>query len=265
MVSAFSGIDSSVSILYVSGLIALNLPTLVQLIQPEDSCLPTWRIQRLMWHESVGVHSDYASLIAYTSKNYNYANFTPVYIISSEHVYNITFEGQKHKPAPMWMNNMNKKGVDKGNQMLAHNSVYRESPRWTYRIFCNYLDIAALNSWVIARHTNTDLQYPVRKSGRRRMLKELALQLGKDCVQIRSQINNLPRQIRSDLNALGHQRQRLHAVPIIQRRRGRYELCTVRLRKTTHKTCSLCRRFVLPGSFCEYNCKLWISALTFWF
>ena len=35
------GIDSSVPILYVSGLIALNLPILVQLIQPENSCLPT--------------------------------------------------------------------------------------------------------------------------------------------------------------------------------------------------------------------------------
>ena len=143
--------------------------------------------------------------------------------MSSEHMYKITFEGQKRKPAPMLMNNVNKKEVDKGNQMLAHNSVYLASRRWTYRIFCNYLDIAALNSWVIARHNNTDLQYPVRKSGRRRMLRELALQLGKDCMHIRLQINNLPRQIRSDLNALGHQRQRLHAVPVIQRRRGRCE------------------------------------------
>ena len=202
------------------------------------------KLRRLMRHESVVVYSDYASLIAYTSKDYNHANFTPVHIISSEHMYNITFEGQKRKPAPMLMYNINKKGVDKGNQMLAHNSVYRASRRWTYRIFCNYLDIAALNSWVIARHNNTDLQYPVRNSGRRRMLRELALQLGEDCMHIRSQINNLPRQIRSDLNALGHQRQRPQAVPVIQRRRGRCELCTVRLRKTTRKTCSLCRRFV---------------------
>ena len=74
-----------------------------------------------MWPESVAVHSDYASLIAYTSKYYNHANFTPVYIISSEHMYNITFKGQKRKPAPMLMYNVSKKGVDKGNQMLAHN------------------------------------------------------------------------------------------------------------------------------------------------
>ena len=154
-------------------------------------------------------------------------------------MYNITFEGQKRKPAPLLMYNVNKKGVDKGNQMLAQNSVYRASRRWTYRIFCNYLDIAALNIRVIARHNNTDLQYPVRKSGRRRMLRELALQLGKNCMHIRSQVNNLPRQIHSDLNALGHQ-----AVPVIQRRRGRCKLCTVRLRKTTRKTCSLCIRFV---------------------
>ena len=63
-------------------------------------------------------------------------------------------------------------------------------------------------------------------------------------MHIRSQINSLPRQIRSDLNALGHQRQRPQAVPVIQRRRGRCELCTVILRNTTRKTCCLCRRFV---------------------
>ena len=173
-------------------------------------------------------------------------------------MYNITFEGQKRNPAPMLINNVNKKGVEKGNQMLAHNSVYRASHRRTYRIFRNYLDIATLNSWIIARHNNTHLQYPVRKSGRRTMLRDLALQLGKDCMHIRSQINNLPRQIRSDLNALGHQRQRLHAVPVIQRRRGRCELCTVRLRQTTRKTCSLyfMQTVYLPGSFCEYICML---------
>ena len=142
------------------------------------------KLRCLMRYESVVVYilySDYESLIAYTSKDCNHANFTPVYIISSQHMYNITFEGQKRKPVPMLMYNVNKKGVDKGNQMLAHNSVYRASRRWTDRIFCNYLDIAALNSWVIARYNNTDLQYPVRKSGRRRMLRELALQLETAC------------------------------------------------------------------------------------
>ena len=142
------------------------------------------KLRRLMRYESVVVYilySDYESLIAYTSKDYNHANFTPVYIISSQHMYNITFEGQKRKPVPMLMYNVNKKGVDKGNQMLAHNSVYRASRGWTDRIFCNYLDIAALNSWVIVRYNNTDLQYPVRKSGRRRMLRELALQLETAC------------------------------------------------------------------------------------
>ena len=113
-------------------------------------------------------------------------------------MYNITFDGQKRKPAPMLMYNVYKKGVDKGNQMLAHNSVHRASRRRTYRIFCNYLNIAALNSWVIVRHNNTSLQYPVRKSGRRRMLRELALQLGEDCMHIKSQINNLSRQIPND-------------------------------------------------------------------
>ena len=34
-------------------------------------------------------------------------------------MYNITFEGQKRNPVPMLMYNVNKKGVDKGNQMLA--------------------------------------------------------------------------------------------------------------------------------------------------
>ena len=48
------------------------------------------KLRRLMRHESVAVHSDYASLIAY-----NHANFTPVHIISWEHMYNVTFEGQK--------------------------------------------------------------------------------------------------------------------------------------------------------------------------
>ena len=202
------------------------------------------KMRRLMRYESVVVYSDYASVIAYTSKDYSHSNFTPIYIMSSEH--SVTFKGDKSKPNPMFMYDINKKGMDKGNQMLERNSVYRVSRRWSYRVFCNYLDIVAQNSWVVARHNNTDLQYPIRKSGRRRMLRELALQLSENCMQIRAQISGLPGQIRSDLNALGFQRQRPENDSAIQtvRRRGRCESCTVRPRKTTRKMCISCGRFV---------------------
>ena len=56
---------------------------------------------------------------------------------------------RRKKPCVIHFYNKNKVGIDVVDQMLRQYSTHTASQRWSFAVWTNILDIAALNSWVI--------------------------------------------------------------------------------------------------------------------
>ena len=74
---------------------------------------------------------------------------------------------------------------------------------WTKAVFAYYLDLAAHNAFIIARYATPGLDYQVRESGRRLMLKELSLALVEKSMKVRLITIGCPRRIRLIIGGFG--------------------------------------------------------------
>ncbi|KAK7881874.1 hypothetical protein WMY93_030283 [Mugilogobius chulae] len=74
---------------------------------------------------------------------------TNVSILSTVHSSAGTLSGPKAKPEPVVYYNRTKVGVDVLDQMLRMYSVKAATRRWPVAVFCNILDMAAVNAWIL--------------------------------------------------------------------------------------------------------------------
>ena len=64
----------------------------------------------------------------------------------------IIIEAPKRKPQLILKYNRLKGGVDSVDQMLRHYTTKVASRRWSLAVFCNVIDIASLNAFVLWKH-----------------------------------------------------------------------------------------------------------------
>ena len=90
------------------------------------------------------------------------ANKTVV-VMSTLHRGSVCQIDGKKKPESVLYYNANKCGVDMLDSMCRHMSTKAGCRRWTLAVFCNILDLAGVNAWIILKkshwkqHTETHI------------------------------------------------------------------------------------------------------------
>lgn len=74
-----------------------------------------------------------------------------VMILSSLHRSVTITEGEKHKPETIVYYNRTKCGVDSLDQMCRLYTTKAGTRRWPVAVFCNMLDLAGINAWILYR------------------------------------------------------------------------------------------------------------------
>ena len=97
-------------------------------------------------HSTSAFSSDGITLTVYKAKP-----SASVLIISSRHEFVKTEENGKQKPNTVKFYNHTKFGVDILDEMARKYSVKPASRRWPVHVFCNILDLAAINAWILFR------------------------------------------------------------------------------------------------------------------
>jgi hypothetical protein len=110
---------------------------------------------------------------------------------------------QMQKPEIVTFYNATKSGVDVVDKLCATYSVARNTKRWPMTIFYTILNVAAINAQVIYLENNKHSSNAILK--RRQFIKLLAQDLIKEQLQKRSQIVNLPRELRKRTSAISEE------------------------------------------------------------
>ena len=79
-----------------------------------------------------------------------------VLLLSSMHKSVNIETGLKQLPETVAYYNSTKFSVDLTEQMAKKYSVKCGSHRWSFQVFCNILDLAAINAWIIYKETTGD-------------------------------------------------------------------------------------------------------------
>lgn len=114
----------------------------------------------------------YSSIFAYTIEDsvqlvsYKAKASKTVLLLSSQHKKPDASLDQKKKPEAILFYNSTKGGVDSVDERISTYSVKYRSKRWHVTVFCNVLDMACYNAFVL--HTSVFPAYNANKSHRRR-------------------------------------------------------------------------------------------------
>jgi hypothetical protein len=182
-------------------------------------------------HSSVFGFQNDVTMVSYVPKKSK-----AVLLLSTfHHDAEVAGENEKYKPKIILDYNKYKAGVDTLDQLVRSYSCRRKCRRWPFTMFCNLLDIAAYNSYIlfIALHPN----YANRVSHKRRIfLQELAKSLLPPTLEIHplAPIQQLP--------APG---------PIRPRGTTRCHVCPRNEDKKTRLVCSNCQK-----SVCKHHSKI---------
>ena len=149
-----------------------------------------------------------------------------VIILSSEHSMSTLSDADNRKPTAIIDYNHRKGGTDRMDQTIASYTTKYKSRRWHVPVFCNILDIACLNAYVL--HKELFPQLNQDKSNRRRLF---LLSLG----------FALTRHQQSKIKA---QEMPSHAPRASSSAKGRCFSCPRSADKKTRSTCSSCGRFI---------------------
>ena len=87
-----------------------------------------------------------------------------VLLLSSQHKHLDVSDGPKQKPNIILYYNETKSGMDCVDERISTYSVKYHSKCWHVMVFCNLLDMACYNAFVL--YTNIFLDYNIRKSHR---------------------------------------------------------------------------------------------------
>lgn len=132
-------------------------------------------VQKMDLHDSIILQSKNMNLSIYQAKV-----LKKVYVLSTLHSSPTCQDGGKRKPESILYYNKNKCGVDMVDSMCRQMTTKSGSRRWPYAAFCNVLDCAALNAWIIYRKVcNSSIP-------RRTFLIQLANELTKESISRRN-------------------------------------------------------------------------------
>lgn len=148
-----------------------------------------------------------------------------------------------HKPVMINDYNNTKWGVDAIDQMVGTYSSNRQCRRWPNKLFCNMLDIAALNAYIIYTELYPDWNRN-RNYKRRLFLAALSKDLIRPLVQRRVSIPTLKQSTKASISMCGLVPPLPVAAPLVapEGDRGRCLLCPTR--KQIRPTCSICHHHV---------------------
>ena len=205
---------------------------------------------------------EYSSIFAFqpeiTMVSYVPKKNRSVILLSSEHCDGTVGDDERKKPEIIGHYNATKGAVDTLDKIVAEYSCNRQSKRWPAVIFMNFIDIAAVNAFVLWKKLNPE--WKAQCLDKRRLF---LLELGKQLVEphMRSRLNNAA--VRSRLNkttiqnitAILHdignhpndnqeeQVQQEHE----SRKRGRCHVCSRTTDKKVTLKCTDCKNFVCPA------------------
>lgn len=143
-------------------------------------------------HTSMFGFSKECSLVSYIPRKKK-----NVLLLSSMHDSDEIDGTNANKPIMIIDHNRTKGGVDTVDKLTASYNCSRNTRRWPMVLFYNFLNIAGINSQVVYASNNPD-----KKLLRRRFLRQLANDLGKPHLQVRSAMNNIPRSLRLRLQEI---------------------------------------------------------------
>lgn len=106
--------------------------------------------------------------------------------------------GEAKKPEIVSFYNLTKGAVDVVDEMSATYSTARICKRWPMVVFFSILNTAAINARVLLLSSKNP---PTEYSSRRRFLKDLAIDLTKEQIKMRSLQPSIPRQLRDELKS----------------------------------------------------------------
>ena len=128
---------------------------------------------------------DSIQLVSYKAKTSK-----TVLLLSSHHKRPDIADDHKKKPETILFYNSTKGGVDSVDERISTYSVKYRSKRWHVTVFCNILDMACFNAFVL--HTSAFPAYNANKSHRRRcFLTDLGMALTKSYRERRSTSSNV--------------------------------------------------------------------------
>jgi hypothetical protein len=131
-------------------------------------------------HQSVFYECNGVNLVQYKGKQ----NKT-VFLLSTLHRGSVCQKDGKKKPESIVFYNKNKCGVDKLDDMCKRLSTKSSTRRWPFAVFCNLLDIAAINSWIIYKKSCSSTM------SRREFIMQLSEQLCSKSIATRNVMNEV--------------------------------------------------------------------------
>lgn len=153
----------------------------------------------------------------------------------------------KKKPLMILEYNKLKGGVDSVDQMLRHFTTKMASRRWPLAVFCNLLDIAALNAYTLWKDINNSPNLP-----RFKFIHELSCFLIQEQQNIKTQGTILVRVPRIQPLQLDNE-QNPHPDHEPQRKRGNCQFCDHGKRNKTMIKCSVCQKWICGAHVAKKN------------
>lgn len=169
---------------------------------------------------------------------------TPVVLLSTMH---LDPREENGVPEIVHHYNQHKCGVDLADMMCASYTTRRKSRRWPFVLFCNMLDMMALNAFIIWRLKN---MRPAAVSAyqRRLFLQDLAVDLAAPHMQRRLRAPQTSKVARKCIAVILQDRQPAanQPAPIPRAHKGRCFLCDRGQDRKVATTCSTCDQHVCP-------------------
>jgi len=141
------------------------------------------------------------------------------------------------KPEVIHFYNSTKGGVDTVDQMCGNYSVSRRTRRWPLSIFFQLLNIAGINANILYNNTQIEKKHKNRRS----FLKSLSMNLMNNHLSERSQMANLPTDIKHFLSKYETKEVDVQEPPT--KIRSRCYLCGRAKNRVTTIKCSSCQKF----------------------
>jgi hypothetical protein len=168
--------DNFFTNLHLAKTLVKNSTSIVGTVRSNRRELPPAAFSKLPLYESQFFQHDHITLISYQARKNK-----KVHLLSTLHPGSSCDSSPKKKPEAIGFYNITKCGVDVLDAMCKAMTTKIGSRRWTLSVFCNLLDIAAINAWIIFKKETSS------KISRRMFLLQLGDQMTKGSEEIRAE------------------------------------------------------------------------------
>ena len=165
-------------------------------------------------------------------------------MLSTEHSNNeIAGANYQYKPQMILAYNDTKGSVDTLDMMVKDYSCRRATRRWTLALFENFIDIAALNAFVIWTTKNTEW---VKDSLNKRslFLKSLSIKLVTPYVKRRSlNLVGIPSSVITDMSKIVSLEEKSSSQSSESQGKGRCHICSSGAKRSSRRKCEKCNKY----------------------